>query len=49
MWPGKRMAGRMGNKLRWQFGLTVLKVDPRWDVIYVKGSVPGHKNVRGCS
>jgi len=43
VWKGKKMAGHMGNKKTTQRGLLVYKVDPVRNLIYVKGSVVGHK------
>lgn len=43
VFPGKRMAGHMGNIDRWQLCLQVYKIDTRWNVIYVRGCVPGHR------
>ena len=40
---GTKMAGRMGNKRRTAFSLLVYKVDPEHNLLYLKGSVPGHK------
>ncbi|KAF8636702.1 hypothetical protein AX17_003506 [Amanita inopinata Kibby_2008] len=41
IWPGKKMAGRMGNKRVTVQNLPVLRVDSRLDLIFVKGAVPG--------
>jgi len=41
VWPGKKMAGRMGNKRVLTLSLQVHKIDTRWNVIYVKGAVSG--------
>ena len=39
VFKGKKMAGKMGNKLRWQSNLQV--VDFQDNYLFVKGSVPG--------
>ena len=39
VWKGKKMSGKMGNKLRWQCNLQV--VDFQDNYLFVKGSVPG--------
>eukprot|EP00053_Salpingoeca_punica_P009559 m.85619 g.85619 ORF g.85619 m.85619 type:complete len:351 (+) comp15061_c0_seq1:159-1211(+) len=44
VWPGKRMAGHMGNVNTRHPRLLVYKVDPRWGLLYVKGNVPGHED-----
>ena len=41
IWKGKRMAGRMGGKTRWAESLLVYKIDPRHNLIFVHGCVPG--------
>lgn len=41
--PGKKMAGRMGNKRRTVHSMLVYKVNTRHNLIYLKGSVPGKK------
>ncbi|PCH37834.1 mitochondrial 50S ribosomal protein L3 [Wolfiporia cocos MD-104 SS10] len=41
VWPGKKMAGRMGNKRITTQNLTVVRVDSALDLIFVKGCVPG--------
>lgn len=41
IWPGKRMAGRMGNKKTITHSLQVYKIDTRWNIVFVKGCVPG--------
>ena len=46
VWPGKKMAGRMGNKRVLTLSLQVHKIDTRWNVIYVKGCVSGAPGVR---
>lgn len=41
IWPGKRMAGRMGNQTIITHSLQLHKIDTRWNILYVKGAVPG--------
>lgn len=41
VYPGKRMAGRLGNDKRTIRGLTVVRVDADRNLLLVKGSVPG--------
>lgn len=45
MWKGKRNAGRMGGKKRWQRSLAVHRIDTRYNLVYVTGSVPGSAGV----
>lgn len=42
--PGKKMAGRMGNRRVTIKGLKILKVVPSEKHIYVSGPVPGARN-----
>jgi len=44
VFPGKRMAGHLGNVTRTIQLLEVARVDAERSLIFVKGSVPGHKN-----
>lgn len=44
VFPGKRMAGHMGDVTRTVQNLDVVRVDVERGLIMVKGSVPGHKN-----
>jgi large subunit ribosomal protein L3 len=44
VFKGVRMAGRMGGKRVTQVGLTVHEVDPKRNLLLVKGAVPGPKN-----
>jgi large subunit ribosomal protein L3 len=44
VFKGMRMAGRMGGKRVTQVGLTVHEVDPKRNLLLVKGAVPGPKN-----
>jgi large subunit ribosomal protein L3 len=41
---GRRMGGRMGNKRKTIRNLTVVRVDPERNLIFVKGAVPGARN-----
>ncbi|TFK76305.1 translation protein [Pluteus cervinus] len=41
VWPGKKMAGRMGNKRITTQNLAVVRVDTNLDLIFVRGPVPG--------
>ncbi|KAF4615130.1 hypothetical protein D9613_003156 [Agrocybe pediades] len=41
VFPGKKMAGRMGNKRITTQNLPVIRVDTALNLIYVKGTVPG--------
>ena len=43
VFPGKKMAGRMGNARRMQQGLEIVRVDPQRNLLLIKGSVPGPK------
>jgi large subunit ribosomal protein L3 len=45
VFPGKRMAGHLGNVTCTQQGLTVVRVDAERQLLLVKGAVPGAK---GC-
>lgn len=41
VWPGKKMAGHMGNVRTTTQNLEVVRVDTALDLIFVKGCVPG--------
>ena len=41
VYPGKRMAGRMGNAQVTVRKLTIVRVDPERNIILIKGAVPG--------
>lgn len=41
VFPGKKMAGRMGGKTITTQNLVVVRVDTTLDLIFVKGHVPG--------
>ncbi len=43
VFPGKKMAGHMGNATRTQQGLEVVRIDAERNLLLVKGSVPGPK------
>ncbi|KAA1067137.1 54S ribosomal protein L9, mitochondrial [Puccinia graminis f. sp. tritici] len=43
VWPGKKMAGRMGNQPVTVRNLLVARIDTDMNLIYVKGQVPGPK------
>ena len=43
VFPGKRMAGHLGNVTCTQQGLTVVRVDAERQLLLVKGAVPGAK------
>lgn len=43
VFPGKRMAGHMGNVTRTQQNLEVVRVDTERNLLLVKGAVPGAK------
>ncbi|KAF8821013.1 putative 50S ribosomal protein L3 [Cardiosporidium cionae] len=42
--PGKKMAGRYGNKQATIHGIKVLAIDPLRNLIMLKGSIPGSRN-----
>ena len=44
VFKGMRMAGRMGNDRVTISGLTVVKVDPEKNLLFIKGSIPGARN-----
>ena len=44
VWPGSRMAGRMGGKAASTINLRIVKLQPERGLIYVGGSVPGATN-----
>jgi large subunit ribosomal protein L3 len=43
VFPGKRMAGHLGDVQRTQLGLTIVRVDAERQLLLVKGAVPGSK------
>lgn len=44
VWKGLRMAGHMGSDTVTQRNLEVVKVEPKQNLLLIKGAVPGHKN-----
>ncbi|CAK6949559.1 S ribosomal protein L3%2C mitochondrial [Scomber scombrus] len=44
VFKGKKMPGRMGNTYITAFGLKIWRVNTTYNVLYVHGSVPGHRN-----
>ncbi|KAF6100230.1 mitochondrial ribosomal protein L3 [Phyllostomus discolor] len=44
VWPGTKMPGQMGNIDRTEFGLKIWRINTKHNIIYVNGSVPGHRN-----
>jgi len=44
VWPGTRMAGRMGNENITVKNLEVTRVDKDKNLVFIKGAVPGSKN-----
>lgn len=44
VFKGKKMPGQMGNSYVTAFGLKVWRVNTKYNVLYVHGSVPGHRN-----
>ena len=45
VFKGKKMAGHMGNKLRTIQNIEIVKSDVENNLLYLKGSIPGSKNV----
>ncbi len=43
VFPGKKMAGHMGNARRTQQNLSIVNIDAERELLFVKGSVPGAK------
>lgn len=43
VFPGKKMAGHLGNVRRMQQGLEIVRVDPERSLLLIKGSIPGPK------
>ena len=44
VWPGSRMAGRMGNENVTVKNLEIVRVETEKNLIFIKGAVPGGKN-----
>ncbi len=42
VFPGKRMAGHLGNVRRTTQNLVVVRIDTERQLLLIKGSVPGH-------
>ena len=45
VFKGKKMAGHMGDKLRTMQNIEIIKSDIENDLLYLKGSIPGSKNI----
>lgn len=43
VFPGKRMAGHMGNVKRTTQNLEILKIDNERNLLLIKGAIPGSK------
>jgi large subunit ribosomal protein L3 len=43
VWKGMRMGGKMGNEKVTVQNLEVVRVEPRRNLLYLKGAVPGGK------
>lgn len=41
VWPGKKMAGKTGNKKIWVMNLKLIKSDYPNGLLYIKGAIPG--------
>nr|CAG4650205.1 EOG090X07HN [Sida crystallina] len=44
VWPGKKMPGHMGSERRFNRGLQIVRINLKYNIIYVKGTVPGATN-----
>ena len=45
VWPGTKMPGHMGNRYRYLRGLKVLRINTKYNVLYVSGqAIPGETN-----
>uniref|UniRef100_A0A3B5MU37 Large ribosomal subunit protein uL3m n=1 Tax=Xiphophorus couchianus TaxID=32473 RepID=A0A3B5MU37_9TELE len=44
VFKGKKMPGRMGNTYITAHGLKVWRVNTKYNVLYVHGTIPGHRN-----
>nr|CAG4643253.1 EOG090X07HN [Ilyocryptus agilis] len=44
IWPGTKMPGHMGSEHRFARGLKILRINMKYNVIFVKGPVPGGTN-----
>ena len=45
VFKGKKMAGHMGDKLRTAQNIEIIKSDTENNLLYLKGSIPGSKNI----
>ena len=43
VWPGKKLPGRMGTEKVMAKSLVVDRIDPRYNLLFLRGCVPGHK------
>lgn len=43
IFKGKKMAGHMGSQTRWQWSLWLYKMNTKYNILFVKGCVPGAK------
>ena len=42
VWPGQKMPGHMGGKINKQVGLQIVRINYKYNVLYVKGhNIPG--------
>nr|CAG4651877.1 EOG090X07HN [Triops cancriformis] len=44
VWPGTKMPGHMGSERRTMRGLEIVRINYKYNVIYVRGTVPGSTN-----
>ncbi|XP_037549480.1 39S ribosomal protein L3, mitochondrial [Nematolebias whitei] len=44
VFKGKKMPGKMGNRFTTDLGLKIWRVNTKYNLLYVHGSVPGHRN-----
>nr|CAG4644012.1 EOG090X07HN [Lepidurus arcticus] len=44
VWPGTKMPGHMGSARRTMRGLEILRINYKYNVLYVRGTVPGITN-----
>jgi len=42
IWPGKKMGGRMGGERQTCMSIKILKIDPKHNLLFLAGSVPGN-------
>ena len=45
VFKGKKMAGHMGDRVRTMQNLEIIKTDVENELLYLKGSIPGSKNI----